>query len=67
MTLRKKDLKDPVLTPIAEEVLKRRYLIKDEDGKPTETPKDMFWRVARHIAGAETLYGEDDKSVDYWT
>ena len=63
MTPRKKELKDPVLTPIAEEVLKRRYLIKDDDGKPTETPKDMFYRVAKTISDVEKEYGNDG---DVW-
>ena len=54
--MRKNQLQDPVLTEIAEEVLKRRYLIRDEDGKPTETPKDMFYRVAKTISDVEKSY-----------
>ena len=34
-------------------VLERRYLKRDLDGKPTETPAAMFRRVAEAIAGAE--------------
>jgi ribonucleoside-diphosphate reductase alpha chain len=37
-------------------VLERRYLAKDAEGRVTETPQDLFHRVARHIASAEALY-----------
>lgn len=37
-------------------VLEKRYLKKDEAGEPTEEPMDMFRRVARTIAGAETAF-----------
>ncbi|GAB4351212.1 MAG: vitamin B12-dependent ribonucleotide reductase [Candidatus Abyssubacteria bacterium] len=37
-------------------VLEKRYLKKDDDGKPIERPEDMFWRVARTIAHVDTLY-----------
>jgi ribonucleoside-diphosphate reductase alpha chain len=38
-------------------VLERRYLKRDLDGKPTETPAAMFRRVAEAIAGAELRLG----------
>lgn len=34
-------------------VLKNKYLVKDENGKPLETPKQCFRRVARALAKAE--------------
>ena len=37
-------------------VLRRRYLAKNETGQPTETPTELFWRVARNVAQAELLY-----------
>ena len=40
----------------AKTVLERRYLRKDANGKPLETPAQMFRRVARHIARAERNY-----------
>ena len=40
-------------------VLERRYLRKGPDGRPLERPEDMFRRVARNIASAETKYGTD--------
>ncbi|MFQ5885678.1 MAG: ribonucleotide reductase N-terminal alpha domain-containing protein, partial [Anaerolineae bacterium] len=37
-------------------VLQRRYLKRGEDGQVTETPQEMFWRVAKNIAAADLLY-----------
>ncbi|MCL7413050.1 MAG: adenosylcobalamin-dependent ribonucleoside-diphosphate reductase [ANME-2 cluster archaeon] len=39
-------------------VLRRRYLLKDELGKVIETPGQMFLRVARYVASADGLYGD---------
>src|SRR4030042_3115243 len=44
------------LTDNALTVLGRRYLKKDKDGNVTEAPIDLFRRVARFIASADTLY-----------
>ncbi|MCI0393954.1 MAG: hypothetical protein L0332_08395 [Chloroflexi bacterium] len=35
-------------------VLERRYLRRGPDGKPVETVEEMFYRVASHVATAET-------------
>ncbi|MGH7536433.1 MAG: vitamin B12-dependent ribonucleotide reductase, partial [Gemmatimonadales bacterium] len=51
------------LSPNAVTVLEKRYLIKDDAGKPVETPKDLFWRVARTIAEADRRYGASDGAV----
>ena len=45
------------LAPNSLTVLERRYLKKDEDGVPVETPADMFARVAANIASAEAVWG----------
>ncbi len=37
-------------------VLKRRYLKKDSDGNPVESPEQMFERVAEAVAFADTFF-----------
>jgi ribonucleoside-diphosphate reductase alpha chain len=49
------------LTQNARTVLEKRYLIKNEKGKPVETPEDLFWRVAAVVAEADGRYGATDK------
>ena len=44
------------LTENALKVLEKRYLKKDKSGKPTETPEQLFHRVARAIAAADLIY-----------
>lgn len=44
-------------------VLAERYLMKDANLKPIETPEDMVWRVAWEIASAESLWGATKKEV----
>ena len=45
-------------------VLERRYLVKDDQGKPVERPEDLFWRVARTIAAPDRTYGASDRAVE---
>jgi len=45
-------------------VLEKRYLIKDDQGKPTETPTDLFWRVAGTIAEPDRKYGASAGAVE---
>jgi len=47
------------LPPNALKVLQHRYLRRDEAGKVIESPTEMFWRVARTVADAETVYTPD--------
>jgi len=51
------------LSQNARTVLEKRYLVKSPAGKPTETPEDMFWRVATVIAEADRRYGASDSAV----
>lgn len=43
----------------AMEVLKRRYLLKDDQRNIIETPKEMFRRVASHVAQGELSFGTE--------
>ncbi|VVB72819.1 Vitamin B12-dependent ribonucleoside-diphosphate reductase [uncultured archaeon] len=52
---------DLKLSVNAVQVLKKRYLRRDERGMVVETPGEMFERVANHISQAETKYGRDDR------
>ena len=45
-------------------VLEKRYLIKDDAGKPVETPSDLFWRVARTVAEPDRRYGASAGAVE---
>ena len=45
-------------------VLERRYLVKDDQGKPVERPQDLFWRVARTVAAPDRTYGASNRAVD---
>lgn len=47
------------LTPNAVIVLQKRYLKKDRFGRVSETPEEMFARVAKSVASAEKLYKKD--------
>ncbi len=55
--------KEPKLTVNALEVLKKRYLLKNENGKIIETPANMFVRVAKSIAEVDKSYGDDIKET----
>lgn len=60
------------LSPNARVVLEKRYLRRGLDGKPIETPEEMFDRVARVVAEPEARYGGDpsvtrDKFYDLLT
>ncbi len=55
-----KPARQPIsLTANARVVLEKRYLRRGVDGKPVETPEEMFDRVARTIAEPEIQYGGD--------
>jgi ribonucleoside-diphosphate reductase alpha chain len=58
-----KNLK-PQLSDNAITVLERRYLVKDDEGRPVESADDLFWRVARTIAEADAAYGASPGAVE---
>ncbi len=51
--------RDIQLTDNARTVLEKRYLRRGDDGQSVETINEMFWRVAYHVALAETESGND--------
>jgi len=44
-------------------VLERRYLAKDDAGAPTETPEQLFRRVAHNIAQAELIHNPSRRDL----
>ncbi|HSA07160.1 MAG TPA: adenosylcobalamin-dependent ribonucleoside-diphosphate reductase, partial [Candidatus Gastranaerophilales bacterium] len=52
------------LSENARTVLTKRYLKRDQEGNPTESPEDLFWRVASTIAGAEKEYGKNEEETN---
>ena len=44
-------------------VLNERYLMKDENLNPIETPEGMCWRVAWEVSSAEARWGATKKEV----
>ncbi|RKY42597.1 MAG: adenosylcobalamin-dependent ribonucleoside-diphosphate reductase [Candidatus Makaraimicrobium thalassicum] len=60
------DLKDDLKLPVnTMEVLKKRYLLKDDNRRIVETPSELFRRVASAVAGAEKKF-RTKKSVREW-
>ena len=55
---------EPNLSENALRTLDARYLMKDPAGRVTETPGQMFARVARTVAAAETRYGASPRQVE---
>lgn len=53
------DLPVVELTENARQVLIKRYVRRGDKGEPAETPEEMFWRVAYHIAKVEETYSKD--------
>jgi ribonucleoside-diphosphate reductase alpha chain len=51
------------LSPNALTVLRRRYLAKNAEGRPVESPAHLFRRVAANIAEAERLYTGSRQAV----
>jgi ribonucleoside-diphosphate reductase alpha chain len=54
---------EPKLTVNALEVLKARYLLRDEKENITETPTKLFERVAKAIAQVDKTFGENPEKT----
>ena len=54
---------EPQLSDNALLILRRRYLAKDAGGRIVEEPRELFLRVARHIAAADKSYGADEIGI----
>ena len=63
-TLREKLGITPKLTVNALEVLRARYLLRDEQENLTETPTLLFQRVAKAIAATDKTYGENPTETE---
>jgi ribonucleoside-diphosphate reductase alpha chain len=59
-----KDLPKGEWTEQSLKVLNERYLRKDENGKVSETPEGLCWRVSWDIASAESIYGKKKKDIE---
>ena len=53
-------LEDIQLTDNARQVLIRRYVRRNREGKPAESVEGMFWRVAYHVAKVETKWNGNE-------
>jgi ribonucleoside-diphosphate reductase alpha chain len=62
--LRKLGILEPKLTVNALEVLRARYLLKDEKERIKETPAQMFTRIAKAVAEVDSEYGGDPKESE---
>jgi len=52
------------LSQNALKVLEKRYLKKNEEGNVVETPEQLFHRVAKTIASADTEYGKSVQEIE---
>lgn len=55
------------LSQNALKVLEKRYLKRDKEGNPTETPKELFLRVASTLAKADKSFGASDEEIQKTT
>ena len=55
---------EPKLTVNALEVLRKRYLLKNEEETIVETPAQMFTRIAKNVAYVDKQYGRNPRESE---
>jgi ribonucleoside-diphosphate reductase alpha chain len=50
------ELVEPMVSDNARYIAETRYAMKGDDGKPLETVKDIFWRVAKAVAEGDLKF-----------
>src|SRR3972149_2532497 len=55
------NLFEPALSENAAYIANTRYSFRNDKGKPIESPKKLFWRVAYYIAAADRIYHDAKK------
>jgi ribonucleoside-diphosphate reductase alpha chain len=60
----KLEIVEPKLTVNALEVLRQRYLLRDEDERIVESPAELFKRVARAVGAADSSYGGNPNETE---
>lgn len=60
----KLEIEEPKLTVNALEVLRQRYLLRDENENIVESPAELFKRVARAVAAADSNYGGNPNETE---
>lgn len=58
------NLSEPIMSDNAKYIAETRYARKDEDGKPSETVRDIFWRVSSNVAKGDAVFGANEEEVD---
>ena len=58
------DLMEPQLSDNARYIAETRYSQKNEDGKPVEKVKDIFWRVASNVAKGDRNFSKTELDVE---
>ena len=60
----KLEIEEPKLTVNALEVLRQRYLLRDENERIVESPSELFKRVAQAVAAADSNYGGNPNKTE---
>ena len=58
------ELMEPQLSDNAKYIAETRYSQKNEEGKPVEKVKDIFWRVAINVARGDLNFGKTETEVE---